>query len=144
MTDFVLLQNYARNLLMRHFLGCAGVLDVEPGFKGSLEVFTKEWRRKVKVVGREHSGRALLVDPRWREEGARMLAVYLRDCGMVWLIDAPKLWGFIERDGKLLDEKHGKAVVPWAMIKQRLGGELVDLRCVPYLGIERYRELHAE
>ena len=65
MTDFVLLQNYARNLLMRYFLGCAGVLDVEPGFKGSLVVFTKEWRGKVRVVGREHSGRALLVDPRW-------------------------------------------------------------------------------
>ena len=73
-----------------------------------------------------------------------MLAVYLQDCGMVWLIDAPRLWAFIERDGKLLDEKHGKAVVPWATVKQQLGGELVDLRCVPYLGIERYRELHAE
>ncbi len=82
MTDFILLQNYARNLLMRYFLGCAGVLDVEPGFKGSLEVFTKTWRGKVKVVGRERSGRALLIDPRW-EEGARMLAVYSQDCGMV-------------------------------------------------------------
>jgi len=70
MTDFVLLQLYARNLLMRYFLGCAGVLDVEPGFKGSLEVFAKTWRGKVKVVGREHSGRALLVDPRWHERGA--------------------------------------------------------------------------
>ena len=144
MTDFVLLQPYARNLLLRHFLGCAGVLDVEPGFKGSLEVFTKTWRGKVKVVGRERSGRALLVDPRWKEEGARVLAVYLLDCGMVWLIDAPKLWAFIERDGNLLDERHGKKVVPWAAIKQRLGGELVDLRCVPYMSFDVYRQLHAE
>ena len=143
MTDFVLLQPYAHNLLLRYFLGCAGVLDVEPGFKGSLEVFTKTWRGKVKVVGRERSGRALLVEPRWKEEGARVLAVYLQDCGMVWLIDAPKLWAFIERDGKLLDERHGKMVVPWAAIKQ-LGGELVDLRCVPYLSFDLYRQLHAE
>lgn len=142
MSNFILLQNYARNLLMRYFLGCAGVLDVEPGFKGSLEVFTKTWRGKVKVAGREHSGRALLVDPRWRQEGARVLAVYLWDCGMVWLIDGPKLWALIERDGKLLDECHGKKVVPWVTIK-RLGGELVDLRCVPYLEFERYKELHA-
>ena len=144
MSDFVLLQPYARNLLMRYFLGCAGVQDVEPGFKGSLEVFTKTWRGKVKVVGRERSGRALLVDPRWQAEGARVLAVYLLDCGMVWLIDAPKLWAFIERDGKLLDERHGKTVVPWATVKQQLGGELVDLRCVPYLDFDLYRELHAE
>ncbi len=142
MTDFVLLQNYARNLLMRYFLGCAGVLDVETGFKGSLEVFTKDWRGKVKVVGREHSGRALLVDPRLKDEGARMLAVYLQDCGMVWLIDALTLWAFIERDGKLLDERNGKTVVPWGMIKQ-LSGELVDLRCVRYLSFEQYRALHA-
>lgn len=144
MTDFILLQNYARNLLIRYFVGCAGVLDVEPGFKGSLEVFTKDWRGKVKVVGREHSGRALLVDPRWKEEGSRMLAVYLQDCGMVWMIDTPKLWAFVKRDGKLLDERHGKPVVPWATVKQQLGGELVDLRCVPYLDFDLYRELHAE
>jgi len=144
MTDFVLLQNYARNLLMRYFLGCAGVLDVEPGLKSSLEVFTKTWRGKVKVVGREHSGKALLVDPRWKEEGARMLGVYLQDCGMVWLIDAPKLWAFIERDGKLLNERNGKTVVPWATIKQKLGGELMDLRCVPYLSFDLYRDLHIE
>lgn len=112
MTDFVLLQNYARNLLMRYFFSCAGVLDVEPGFKGSLEVFTKDWRGKVKVVGREHWGRVLLVDPRWKEEEVRMLAMYLQDCGMVWLLDAPKLWAFIEREGKLLDERHGKTVIP--------------------------------
>ncbi len=55
MNDFVLLQNYARNLLMRYFLGCTGVLD----------------------------------------------------------------------------ERHGKTVVPWAIVKQQLGGELIDLRCVP-------------
>ncbi len=103
-----------------------------------------EWRGKVKVVGREHSGRALLVDPRWQEEGAQMLAVYLLDCGMVWLIDAPKLGAFIERDGRLLDERHGKKVVPWAMIRQQLGSELVDLRCVPYLSFELYRDLHIE
>lgn len=144
MNDFILLQNYARNLLLRYFLGCGGVLDVEPGFKGSLEVFTKDWRGKIKIVGRERSGRALLVDPRWKEEGARMLAVYLQDCGMVWLIDAPKLWAFIKRDGKLLDERHGKTVVPWAMVKQQLGGELVDLRCVPYLEFDLYRDLHIE
>ena len=143
MTDFILLQPYARNLLLRYFLGCAGVLDVEPGLKGSLEVFTKSWHGKVKVVGREHSGRALLVDLRWKEEGARVLAVYLLDCGMVWLIDAPKLWAFIERDGNPLDERHGKKVVPWAAIKQ-LGGELVDLRCVPYISFDLYRQLHAE
>jgi hypothetical protein len=144
MNDFILLQNYARNLLLRYFLGCAGVLDAEPGFKGSLEVFTKNWRGKVKVVGREHSGRALLVDPRWKGEGARMLAVYLWDCGMVWLIDAPKLWAFMKRDGKLLDERYGKTVVPWAMVKRQLGGELVDLRCVPYLEFDLYRDLHIE
>ena len=143
MTDFVLLQPYARNLLLRYFLGCAGVLDVEPGLKGSLEVFTKTWRGKVKVVGREHSGRALLVDLRWQAEGAWVLAVYLLDCGMVWLIDAPKLWASIERDGNRLDERHGKKVVPWATIKQ-LGGELVDLRCVPYISFDLYRQLHAE
>ncbi len=143
MDNFILLQTYARNLLLRYFLGCAGVLDVEPGLKGSLEVLTKTWRGKVKVVGREHSGRALLVDPRWQEEGARVLAVYLLDCGMVWLVDAPELWAFIERDGNLLDERHGKKVVPWTAIKQ-LGGELVDLRCVPYLSFDLYRQLHAE
>ena len=143
MTDFVLLQSYARNLLMRYFLGCAGVLDVEPGFKWSLEVFAKDWRGKVKVMGREYSGKALPVDPRWNEEGTRVLAVYLLDCGMVWLIDAPKLWALIERDGKLLVERHGKKVVPWVTIK-RLGGELVDLRCVPYLEFDRYKELHAK
>ena len=144
MTDFVLLQPYAHNVLLRYFLGCAGVLDVEPGFKGSLEVFTKTWRGKVKVVGRERSGRALLVDPRWQAEGAQVLAVYLLDCGMVWLIDAPKLWAFLERDGELLDERYGKIVVPWATIKQPLGGELVDLRRVPYISFDRYRQLHAE
>ena len=144
MNTFVLLQTYARNLLLRYFLGCAGVLDVEPGFKGLLEVFTKAWRGKVKVVGREHSGRALLVDPRWKEEGTRVLAVYLLDCGMVWLIDAPKLWAFIERDSNPLDERHGKKVVFWATIKQQLGGELVDLRCVPYLSFDLYRQLHAD
>ena len=142
MSDFILLQNYTRNLLMRYFLGCAGILDVKPGFKGSLEVFTNTWRGKVKVVGREHSGRALLVDPRWKGEGARILAVYLLDCWMVWLIDAATLWAFVERDGKLLDERHGKTVVPWATIKQ-LGGELVDLRCVPYQSFNVYRNLHA-
>ncbi len=42
------------------------MLDVEPGFKGLLEMFANTWRGK--VVGRERSGRALLVDPRWREE----------------------------------------------------------------------------
>ncbi len=62
---------------------------------------------------------------------------------MVWLIDAPKLWAFIARDGKLLDKRHGKMVVPWATIKQ-LGGELVDLRCVPYLDFDLYRGLHIE
>ena len=41
MTDFIFLQNYARNLLMRYFLGCAGVLDVEPGVKGSREMLRK-------------------------------------------------------------------------------------------------------
>lgn len=112
MSNFILLQNYARNLLMRYFFSCAGVLDVELGFKGSLKVFTKEWRGKVKVVGREHSGRALLVDPRWQEEGTRILAVYLLDCGMVWLIDVATLWALVKRDGKLLDERHGKTVVP--------------------------------
>lgn len=142
MNTFVLLQTYARNLLLRYFLGCAGVLDVEPGFRG-LEVFANTWRGKVKVVGREHSGRALLVDPRWNEEGTRVLAVYLLDCGMVWLIDAPKLWAFVERDGNPLDERHGKKVVPWATIRQ-LGGELVDLRGVPYLSFDVYRRLHAE
>ena len=141
MNTFVLLQTYARNLLLRYFLGCAGVLDVEPGFRG-LEVFANTWRGKVKVVGRERSGRALLVDPRWNEEGTRVLAVYLLDCGMVWLIDAPKLWTFVERDGNPLDERHGKKVVPWATIK-RLGGELVDLRCVPYLSFDGYQALHA-
>ena len=144
MNTFVLLQTYARNLLLRYFLGCGNVLDVEPSFRGSLEVFTKEWRGKAKVVGRERSGRALLVDSRWQEEGTRILAVYLLDCGMVWLIDAAKLWAFIERDGKLLDERHGKTVVSWATIKQRLGGELVDLRCVPYLDFDVYKGLHAE
>lgn len=143
MNTFVLLQTYARNLLLRYFLGWVNVLDVEHGFKGLLKVFTKTWRGKVKVVGRERSGRALLVDPRWQEEGARVLAVYLLDCGMVWLIDAPKLWTFIERDGNPLDERHGKTVVPWATIKQ-LGGEPVDLRCVPYLSFDWYRQLHAE
>lgn len=138
-----MLQTYARNLLLRYFLGCVNVLDVEPGFRGSLEVFTKTWRGKVKVVAREHSGRALLVDPRWRAEGAQVLAVYLLDCSMVWLIDAPKLWALIERDGNPLDERLGKKVVSWATVKQ-LGGELVDLRCVPYLSFDRYRQLHAE
>lgn len=142
MNTFVLLQTYARNLLLRYFLGCVGVLDVEPGFRG-LEVFANTWRGKVKVVGRERSGRALLVDPRWQAEGARVLAVYLLDCGMVWLIDAHKPWASIERDGNPLDERHGKRVVPWATIKQ-LGGELVDLRCVPYISFDRYRQLHAE
>ena len=140
MNTFVLLQSYARNML-RYFLGCVNVLDVEPGFKGLLEVFTKTWHGK--VVGREHSGRALLVDPRWQAEGARVLAVYLLDCGMVWLLGAPELWALIERDGELLDERHGKKVVPWATIKQ-LGGEMVDLRCVPYLSFDVYRQLHAE
>ena len=77
MSDFVLLQNYARNLLLRYFLGCANVIDVEPGFKGSLEVFAKDWRGKLKVVGREQAGRNLYLDPHWQEEGARVLAVYL-------------------------------------------------------------------
>ena len=143
MNTFVLLQTYARNLLLRYFLGCVNGLDVEPGFRGSLEVFTKTWRGKVKIMGRERSGRALLVDPRWKEEGARVLAVYLLDCGMVWLIDAPRLWALMEHDGNLLGERHGKKVVPWATIKQ-LGGELVDLRCVPYSTFEQYRKLHAE
>ena len=49
MSDFVLLQNYARNLLLRYFLGCVNVLDVEPSFKGSLEVFAKDWQGKLKV-----------------------------------------------------------------------------------------------
>ena len=142
MNTFALLQPYARNLLLRYFLGCVNVLDVEPGFRGSLEVCAKTWRGKVKVVAREHSGRALLVDPRWQAEGARVLAVYLLDCGMIWLIDAPKLWAFVERDGKLLDERRGKTVVPWATLKH-MGGELVDLRCVPYISFERYQELHA-
>ena len=144
MNTVVLLQPYARNLLLRYFLGWVNVLDVEPGFKGLLEVFAKTWRGKVKVVGREHSGRALLVDPCWNEEGTRVLAVYLLDCGMVWLIDAPKLWAFLERDGELLDERYGKIVVPWATIKRPLGGELVDLRCVPYMSFDLYRQLHAE
>ena len=143
MNTFVLLQPYARNLLIRYFLSCAGVLDVEPSLKGSLEVFAKTWRGKVKIVGRERSGQALLVDPRWNEEGVRVLAAYLQDCGMVWLIDAPMLWAFIERDGNRLDDRHGKKVVPWAVIKQ-LGGELVDLRCVPYMSFDLYRQLHAE
>ena len=143
MSTFVLLHPYVRNLLLRYFLGWVNVLDVEPGFRGSLEVFTKSWRGKVKVVGRERSGRALLVDPRWKEEGAQVLAVYLLDCGMVWLIDAPKLWASIERDGNPLDERHGKKVVPWATVK-RLGGELVDLRCVPYMSFDLYRQLHAK
>lgn len=143
MSNFVLLQNYARNLLMRYFLGHTEVLDVEPVIKGSLEVFAKGWQGRVKVVGRERAGRALLVDPRWQEKRARVLAAYFQDCGMVWLVDAPKLWALIERDGKLLDERHGKTVVPWATIKQ-VGGELVDLRCVPYLTFEQYREFHAE
>lgn len=69
MNDFVLLQPHARNLVMRYFSGCAGVLDVEPAFKGSLEVFTNTWRGKVKAVGRERSGRTLLVDPCWQKEG---------------------------------------------------------------------------
>jgi hypothetical protein len=81
-------------------------------------VFTKTCRGKVKVVGRGHSGRALLVDPRWQEEGAWLLAVYLQDCGMVWLIDASTLWAFIGRDGKVLDERHGKTVVPWTTVGQ--------------------------
>ncbi len=81
MNDLILLQPYTRTLLMRYFLGCTGVLDVEPGFKGSLLVFTKTWRGKVKVVGREHSGRALLVDPRWKEEGARMLGCTCKTAG---------------------------------------------------------------
>ena len=72
-----------------------------------------------------------------------MLTVYLLDCAMVWLIDAPKLWASIERYGNPLDERHGKKVVPWATIKQ-LGGELVDLRYVPYLRFDLYRQLHAE
>ena len=80
MNDFVLLQPHARNLVMRYFPGCAGVLDVEPTFKGSLEVFTKTWRGKVKVVGREHLGSTLLLNPCWREkERAGVLLVGLWD-----------------------------------------------------------------
>lgn len=143
MSDFVLLQNYVRNLLLRYFLGCANVIDVEPGFKGSLEVFVKDWRGKVKVVGSEHAGRDLYLDPRWEEEGARVLAVYLHDCGMVWLIGAPKLWRWLEHNRAGLTEKNGKLLLSWAAVKE-LGGEVQDLRCVPYLSWERYKRLHAE
>lgn len=92
MTDFVLLQNYARNFLMRYFMTQPSTLDVEPGFRGKLEIIATGWRGTLKVVGRERSGRSLLVDPKWEEEGAQVLAVYLLDAGLVWLIDAPKLY----------------------------------------------------
>jgi hypothetical protein len=141
MNNFVLLQNYARNLLLRYFLGCGNVLDVEPGFRGSLEVFTNDWRGKVKVVGRERTGRNLYLDPRWQEEDARVLAVFLHDCGMVWLIDAPKLWGWLKQNRRDLEEKNGKVLVPWAAVQQ-LGSTLEDLRSVPYMSFERYAELH--
>ena len=143
MNNFVLMQNYARNLLLRYFLGCVNVIDAEPGFKGSLEVFAKNWRGKVKVVGRERAGRNLYLDPRWQEEGARVLAVYLFDCGMVWLIDAPQLWRWLEHKRATLEEKNRKFLMPWSAVTQ-LGGEFQDLRCVPYLSFERYVELHAE
>jgi hypothetical protein len=142
MSDFVHLQNYARNLLLRYFLGCANVLDVEPGFRGSLEVFAKDWRGKVKVVGRERAGRNLFLDPRWQEEETRVLTVYLHDCGMVWLIDAPRLWDWLAHHRAGFEERNGKVLIPWVVVKQ-LGGELEDLRFVPYLSLERYRELHA-
>ena len=143
MSDFVLLQNYAHNLLLRYFLGCVNVLDVEPGFKGSLEVFTKGWRGKVKIIGRERATRNLYVDSRWQEEGARVLAVYLLDCGMVWLIDAPRLWRWLEHNRAGLKEKNGKLLLSWAVVKG-LGGEVQDLRCAPYLSWERYKRLHAK
>lgn len=54
-----------------------------------------------------------------------MLAVYLLDCGMVWLIDVLRLRAFIERDGKRLDERHGKTAIPWKTVKQQLSGESV-------------------
>lgn len=142
MSDYIKLQNYARNLLMRYLMGCAGVLDVEPGYKGSLEVVAARWRGKVKVVGRERAGRELYIDPRWREEGARVLAVYLLDCGMVWLLDADRLWALLEHNRGLLGERGGKVLLPWSAVTQHLGGKMEDLRGVSYLSFERYRELH--
>ena len=142
MSGFILLQPYARNLLLRHFLGCVNVLDVEPSFKGSLEMFAKDWRGKVKIIGRERATRNLYVNPRWQEEEARVLAVYLLDCDMVWLIDAPRLWGWLEHNRAALAEKNGKLLVPWATVKQ-LGGELQDLRFVSYMSFERYTGLRA-
>lgn len=143
MTDFILLQNYARNVLLRYFLTQPSTLDVEPGFKGKLEVFSTGWRGTVKVVGRERSGRSLLVDPKWEGERADVLAVYLLDSGLVWLIDAPKLYRLIERNRNLLEERYGKTVVFWSAITQHLGGRCVDLRSVIYLSFDQYKMLHA-
>lgn len=140
MSNFVLLQNYARNLLLRYFLGCTGILDVEPGYKGSLEVFSARWRAK--VVGRERAGRDLHIDPRWQEERARMLAVYLLDCNLVWLLDAERLWEVLEPNRGLLGERNGKVLLPWSAVTQHVGGKMEDLRGVHYLSFERYQELH--
>lgn len=121
MTDFIRLQNYARNFLMRYFMNQPDVLDVEPGFKGSLEVVASRWRGSVKVVAREKMGRSLLVDPKWEDEGATVLAVYLLDANLFWFIDAPKLFGLMRRNEKLLEERYGKRVLPWRAVTEHLG-----------------------
>ena len=142
MSDFFLLQNYARNVLLRYFLNQPEVLDVEPGFKGKLEVVASSWRGSVKVVAREKSGRSLLVDPKWEDEGATVLAVYLLDSNLFWFIDAPNLFELVRRNVHLLEERYGKHVLPWSAVSEHLGGKLVDIRGLVYLNFEQYRALH--
>jgi hypothetical protein len=142
MTDFILLQNYARNYLLRYFMNQYDVLDVEPDYKGKLEVVASSWRGTVKVVAREKAGRSLLVDPKWEDEGATVLAVYLLDANLFWFIDAPKLFGLVRRNEKLLEERYGKRVLPWRAVTEHLGGKLVDIRGLAYLTFEQYQALH--
>lgn len=142
MSDFILLQNYARNFLLRYFLSQPDVLDVEPGYKGKLEVVSTGWRGSVKVIGREKTGRSLLVDPKWEHKGASVLAVYLLDSNLFWFIDAAKLFSLVQRNTHLLEERYGKRVLPWTAMTQHLDGQLVDIRGLSYLSFSQYRDLH--
>lgn len=143
MSDFILLQNYARNFLLRYFMSLPTTLDVEPGFKGKLELISTGWRGSVKVVGRERTNRSLLVDPRWESESPDIISVYLLDAGLVWMIDAPRLFGLLARNPHMFEERYGKRSVPWSAITQHVGGQCLDIRGVNYLNFEQYRSLHS-
>lgn len=144
MSDFILLQHYARNFLLRYFMSQPDVLDVEPGFKGKLDVIATRWRGSMKVVAREKTGRSLLVDPKWESEGATVLAVYLLDSKLFWFIDAPKLSSLVQRNKHLLEERYGTRVLPWTAVTQHFDGQLVDIRGLSYLSFCQYRELHTQ